>query len=524
MSAGTGTLVRAALRRDRWLVPAWSAGIAFLYWSQAVSIDGLYATQAELDRAAASMGTNSALVAMAGPARALDTVGGQVAWQATAFGAIAAGLMSMMIVVRHTRAEEESGRDELVRAGVVSRPAPVLAALLVAALANLVAGLATAVSLIAYPLPVADSVALGAGLALSGLVFTGVALVAAQLTSSARAAYGLTGVAIGVAYALRAVGDVGTPALSWLSPIGWYQAMQAFADLRWWPALLLLAASGACLALAAALLERRDIGSGLLAARPGPARAGRLLAGPVGLVWRLQRSSVAGWGAGLFLTGLAYGTIGDDVEDLLGESEAGAQMMTQGLGDPVAGFYATALLMLALLTSGFAVSSALRLGAEERAGHAELLLSTGLSRRRWALAHVAVTVAGVVVVLALGGLGTGVGYALVSADASAVTRYVAPALSYAAGVLVLSALARLVQALVPRWSALAWSPLLLAVVVMLFGDLLELPQPLQDLSPFEHLALAPAQDVAVGPLLVVLGVATLISVAAQLAFRRRDVG
>ena len=64
---------------------------------------------------------NAALIAMAGPARALNTVGGQVTWQATAFGAIVAGLMSMFLVGRHTRAEEESGRDELLRAAAVGR-------------------------------------------------------------------------------------------------------------------------------------------------------------------------------------------------------------------------------------------------------------------------------------------------------------------------------------------------------------------------------------------------------------------
>ena len=45
----------------------WSVGVALLYWSQAVSVDGLYATQAEFDRAAASMEGNAAFIAMAGP-------------------------------------------------------------------------------------------------------------------------------------------------------------------------------------------------------------------------------------------------------------------------------------------------------------------------------------------------------------------------------------------------------------------------------------------------------------------------
>ena len=49
-------------------------------------------------------------------------------WQSAAFGAIVAGLMSMFLVGRHTRAEEESGRDELLRAAAVGRHAPTAAA------------------------------------------------------------------------------------------------------------------------------------------------------------------------------------------------------------------------------------------------------------------------------------------------------------------------------------------------------------------------------------------------------------
>lgn len=523
-AAGTGTLLRTALRRDRWLVLWWSLGVSALYWSQAVGIDGLYATQEKLDTAAASMAGNTAMIAMAGPARALDTVGGQVAWQSSAFGAIAVGLMSMMVVVRHTRAEEEAGRDELVRAGAVGRLAPVLAALLAAVVANVAVGTLTALSLVLYPLAAADSVALGLGLALCGLCFTGTALVAAQLTASARTAYALAGLVVGVGYALRAVGDVGSPALSWLTPIGWYQAMHAFSGLRWWPVLLLLAATACSLVLATFLLHRRDIGSGLWAARPGPGRAGRWLASPLGLAWRLQRTSVLGWAAGLALTGLAYGTIGDDVEDLLGDSDATVELMTQGLADPVAGFYATALLMLALITSGFAISSALRPRAEEESGHAELLLSTAVSRGRWWAAYVVVTVVGVLLVMAAAGLGTGVGYALVTGRWAAVADYVVPALGYAPAVLVLSGVARLLHGVLPRWGALAWLPLVGAVAVMLLGPVLELPEGVRGLSPFHHLPPMPAEHLSIRVTMALLGVATLTSLTSRFALSRRDIG
>lgn len=532
--SGIGILLRSHLRRDRWMILWWCVGGTLLYWSQAVSVAGLYATQAEFDKAAAAMDDNAAFIAMAGPARALDTVGGQVAWQATAFGAVVAGLMSMFLIARHSRAEEESGRDELVRSTAVGRRAPLTAALAVALLANLLMGVLVTLSLLSVrpggssldglPLPVADSIGIGVGLTLCGWVLSGTALVAAQLTQSTRAMYGIAGAVIGAAYGLRAIGDVGNGALSWLSPIGWYQAMHAFSGLRWWPALIMVAAAVLTAATAYGVFGRRDIGSGLLADRPGPAGAGPGLRSGLGLAWRLQRGAVYGWSAGLFLTGLSYGSIGDSVEDLVGDSDF-AEAFGAGVTDNlVDGFYAYAIVQLALIACGFAISSTLRPRAEEDAGHGEVLLATGLSRRAWLGGHVLVTVAGTAAVLALGGLGLGIGYAATTGDGDAVLGLAWPVLPYLAPVLALSAIARLLYGLLPRGLVLAWLPLVLAVVVLIFGDLLQLPTWLQSLSPFEHLALVPAEDFAVTPVLVVAGFAALISAAAQVAFRRRDIG
>jgi len=521
---GAGVLVRAYLRRDRWMLVWWSVGGAVLYWSQAISVEGLYATQAEFDRAARAMEGNAALIAMAGPARALNTVGGQVTWQAAAFGAIVAGLMSMFLVGRHTRAEEESGRDELVRASAVGRRAPVTATVVELLLANALLGTLVAASLITVPLAAADSVALGVGAALSGTAFGGVALVAVQLTSTTRAAYGLTGAVMAAAYALRAVGDVGNEALSWLSPIGWYQRMYAFSGLRWWPALLLAALTVATVVAAYAVLARRDIGSGILAARPGPATAARRLGTPVGLAWRLQRGSVLGWALGLGFTGLAYGSIGDGAGDLIGDNQAAQQMMTAGAGDLVSGFQAVSMVTLALLTAGFAISSALRPRGEEDAGRVEPLLATATSRTRWLLGHVVVTVIGSVLVLAAAGLGMGAGYALVTGKDVAVLRLTWQTLTWLPAVLVLSGLTRLLHGLRPRLASLGWLGLGYAVVVLVLAEVLRFPDWLRDLSPFEHLALVPAVDFDPAGFAAVLAVATLLGLGGWFAFTRRDVG
>jgi ABC-2 type transport system permease protein len=524
---GFAVLLRTFLRRDRWHLLAWSIGVMFLFYSQAVSVEGLYPTQAEFDRAAAAMEGNAAFIAMAGPARALDTVGGQVMWQSAAFGCVLVGLMSMFLLGRHTRAEEESGREELLRSAPVGRFASLSAAAVTVLLANVLAGALTAASLVSFDLAVADSIALGIGLILCGWLFTGTALVAAQLTASTRSMYGIAGAVIGAAYALRAVGDVGSPVFRWLSPIGWYQSMHPYSGLRWWPALLLLAGAAVVGAAAYAVFLHRDVGSGVLAARPGPARAsGSLLAGPrtgIGLAWRLQRGSVIGWACGVFLGGLAYGSIGDGAGDIVGDSEVARDMFGASGADIVDGFYGTAILMLAVIASGFAISSALRPRHEEEATHAEVLLATALPRRGWLTGHTMVTVAGTVVVLAAGGLGLGLGYALVTGDGGAFGRLSLPMLAYAGPVLVMSGLARLLFGVAPRVVASAWLFLGFVVVVMLFGEVFQMPGWLVDVSPFSHLATVPAEDFRLVPVVVVLGVAAALTATAQLTLSRRDI-
>ena len=520
---GWSSFLRLFLRRDRWMILWWGVGVMLLYVSQAISVDGLYTTQAEFDRAAASMEGNAAFIAMAGPARALNTTGGQVFWQASAFGAIAAGLMSMFVVGRHTRAEEETGRDELLRATAVGRLAPSTAALITALVANVALGVLVAGSLALYGLAVADSVATGVGLTLCGWFFSATALVATQLVASTRAAYGLAGVVIAAAYVLRAVGDVGNGVASWLSPIGWYQAMHPFSGLRWWPALLLVAGTAVAAFVARRLFDRRDYGAGVYAARPGAARAAPYLAGGYGLAWRLQRAPVISWAAGMFVLGAVYGSMGNDVESLVGDSKTSQEMFLQGSSSIVDGFYATSMIMLALIVCGFAISSTLRPRGEEDAGHLEVVLATALPRTRWLLAHVAMTVAGTALGLLAAGLGLGAGYSLVTGTWGEFWRLSVPLLQYAPAVLVLSGVARLLYGVAPRLMVAAWLPLVLASVVMLFGDLLKIPQWLQDLSPFEHLALVPAEAVDWTAVVGVAAVALLLSVAGQLGFHRRDV-
>ncbi|MGH8827441.1 MAG: ABC transporter permease [Jiangellaceae bacterium] len=520
---GTRTLVRFFLRRDRLMIPVWVIGSVLLYVSQAASVEGLYPTQAEFDAAAAAMESNAAFIAMAGPARVLNTVGGQVAWQASAFGAIVAGLMSMFLIGRHTRAEEESGRDELIRSGVVGRHAPLTAALIVTTGANVLLGAAITASLVGYDLPVAGSVSLGAAAAAAGLVFMGVAALAAQITESARVVYGVTGAVIGISYVLRGVGDIGNGVLSWLSPIGWGQAMRAYADEIWWPLLISLGVAIVLVIGAVQLLDRRDAGAGLIQPKPGPERAGKRLSNEFGLAWTLQRGTLIGWAGGLFLAGLAYGSIGTNVDDIIGSTPGARESMAQAGGDLVDSFYSTTAMVIALIACGFAISATLRLRSEEAAGRVEPLLATRLSRWRWVASHLVIALGGTALIVGLGGLGTGIAYGITSSDASQVGRLFAASLVHIPAVWVLSAVAVAIFGLIPRLAFAAWAAMAFCVVVSMFGALLNLPQWVMNLSPFSHTPLLPSEAMALGPVLAVTLAAAGLIALGFVGFRRRDI-
>src|SRR6185436_13506107 len=166
---------------------------------------------------AAGITGNAAVVAVIGPVFDASSIGGLTAWRLGSLGATVIGLMSLLGVVRHTRAEEEAGRRELVGAAAVGRHAALAAALAATAAADLLLAALVAGGLVACGLPLAGSLALGASFATTGWLFAAIAAVAAQLVENARAASAIAGATLGVAYVARAVGDSGRGALSWLS-------------------------------------------------------------------------------------------------------------------------------------------------------------------------------------------------------------------------------------------------------------------------------------------------------------------
>lgn len=523
--AGARTLVRLILRREPVRVLVWIAAIPALVLLTAAGVKGLYSSQADLDEAAAASEDNAAAIAFNGPVQALDTLGGQVAFQIGSFGLVAVALMTIFTVGRHTRAEEEAGRTELVRAMAVGRHAPAAAATAVAAAMNLVVGTLVAAGLTGLALPVGGAVLFGASFAALGLFFAAFTLVIAQISENSRVVTGVCGAVLGAAYVVRAAGDIGDGTLSWFSPIGLAQKTRPFADARWWPLFVLLACAAALLAVAGAVAVRRDLGAGLVPPRPGPPAAKPALGRPFGLALRLQRGSLIGWSAGMFLTGFAYGWVADDVEDFVGDNEALREAIAQaGVTDLTDSYLARSLLTVALIGTGFAVQAVLRLRGEESDMRAEPVLAAPVSRGRWVMGHVAVALLGSVAVSASAGLGVGLPYAATTHDLGQVPKMLGAALAYTPAMWTFVGLTAALFGAAPRAAAAAWPVLVVCVVIGLLGQVLDFPGWFMWLSPFEHLPQLPAETASAAPLAATTALAAVLTAAGLAAFRRRDVG
>lgn len=132
---GATTIVRLILRQDRLRFAVWVLAMGLAPWGVASATASTYSTDAERLAFAGQVAANPAELATRGPVFAAS-IGGLTAWTFASSGVLIGGVLGILLVIRHTRAEEQAGRRELLGAGVLGRQAPLVAAMLVVAAGN----------------------------------------------------------------------------------------------------------------------------------------------------------------------------------------------------------------------------------------------------------------------------------------------------------------------------------------------------------------------------------------------------
>ena len=128
---GVGSLLRLAVRRDRVRLSVWMAVLTLMMVYAPNAIKLAYPEEAQRQARVNLMKTPAGII-LGGPMFGGNEtdLGAMMANELMLTMIVAASILSILTVIRHTRAEEESGAAELVMSSVVGRYARTYAALI----------------------------------------------------------------------------------------------------------------------------------------------------------------------------------------------------------------------------------------------------------------------------------------------------------------------------------------------------------------------------------------------------------
>jgi len=558
-------LTRFYLRRERSISTMW---ILILLVVVVGLVPGMYgAVGGEGFEELLHMLELPAMIAMVGPAYALasQTYGALYSNMMLLFTALTVGIMNIFLVIRHTRADEEQGRYEVVRSLPTGRLANLNATFLTATLVNV--ALSVLVGLGMFALGTDDmgfgaSMLFGASLGAVGLVFAAFAALFAQLSSNARGATSFSFAALILFYFLRAPGDmnadisagldVGEEITALLSPLGLVLRAQPYVGDYWWPIGILLGIAVVVALIAFRLNVVRDIDQGIIPARAGVADAARSLCSPLGLIFRLNRTAILLSLFGMFALGASYATILGGIDEFIATNEfyqslllgpaniefmvaagASTEEIVEALRTIVAaaGFTLTELFasmvnnIMALFGLVAVLLFVLRAKAEEKAIRTELVLATATSRVKYLGGYVAISFAVAVLIQLLLAVGLyAVGRTVLDDPGELSFRFLLEAaLVYVPAMWAMSGLTVLLIGVLPKAVGAIWAYFGYSFLVVFIGRLDIFPAWLQYTTPFGFVPQLPVDETNFLTLALLTVFAATVTVLGFLGYRRRDI-
>jgi ABC-2 type transport system permease protein len=475
---------------------------------------------------ARSFGPNKALRLFYGEPHDLLSVSGYTAWRVGGTLAIFAGVFGLFAAVRALRTEEDTGRLELVLAGIIARHTTYLAAIVATAAGILLLWVGEFTGFLIGGLPAGGSAYLALATVSVAPVFVGVGALSSQLAPTRRLALELGGAILALMFLLRVVADTASGAgwLRWLTPLGWAEQLRPFANPQPFVLLLPLATSVLLLALSARIALTRDIGTGTLPARDSAAPCLGLLSSPTAQALRSERTSLLVWASGVGVFSLILGVVSKSVSSAgipPGVQRELAKLGSGSIATPT-GYLAFVFVFFILVVSMFACAQIGAARHEEADGRLETLLALPVGRTHWLGGRLALAAGGACLISLTAGLLTWIGAASVGIHISLAQMLEAGANCLPVALLFLG-LAVLAYAIVPRASAaIAYGLVTVAFLWQLVAALLGVPKWLVDLTPFAHVGLVPTQPFRTGAATVMLAAAVGCVLAAIWVFRRRD--
>ncbi|PAV28254.1 ABC transporter permease [Virgibacillus profundi] len=527
---GTGKLTGLLLRQQRFKILIWLLGLILITLSVATAYPDMYTDEKSKQAFSLTM-DNPAMVAMLGSGYEgqdyLNSIGTLFAHEMLLFTAIAVAIMSILLVGRSTRADEEDGRTEMIHALPVGRLSYVSAAIIILIAVNVVLTLLIGLGLSVLGIEGINpesSFLYGAILGATGLVFGGFTAIFAQLAETSRGTTMLSFAVLIVAYLIRAVGDVSNESISLFSPLGWTVRTDVFAEDDWWSVFLSLVLSGVIIIIVFYLKSIRDLGSGFIPARGGRKYASSFLQTPIGLTLRLQLTNIISWGIGLFALGAAFGSILGDLETYFADIEFMQAFLTEEQGYTMTEQFIVLLMaIMSLIGTIPAVMTVLKLKGEENKNRTEYLYSRALSRTRLLGGYFLLAIVVSIMMQLLTAIGLWSAAATVMEEGLTLGTIFKSAFIYLPAMWVVVGLAVLMIGLIPKATGFVWFYVVYGFVVIYLNGILDFPEWVNNLSVYEHIPQIPVEEMDFMKITVLIIIAVILTFAGFLGYNRRDI-
>ncbi|MGO4890362.1 ABC transporter permease [Anaerobacillus sp. MEB173] len=523
----TAPLAAFIFRLDRIRILLWIIGLTFFTLIVPLSFMGLYGSQQERDVMAQTM-VNPAMTAMVGPGDLANyTIGAMTAHQMLLMTAAVVGLMSILLVARHTRGDEEDGRLEMIRSLPTGRLSYLNATLVVITGTCVALTLINGLGLYALGIESMDlegSLLYGVALGVTGLFFAGVTAIFAQLSESSRGTIGYSIAVLLIAYLVRAITDVSNESLSWISPLGWVTKAEVYSANNWWPIGLMFGASLLLFLTANYLNAIRDLDRGFLPSKPGRKYASSFLQSPIGLALRLQRTGLIAWAIGMFVLGASYGSVLGDLEAFFADNEMMMQLLQPAEGVTLTEqFIPMLMIVISLLATIPPVMAMNKLRGEEKKERIVHLLGRAVSRKKLLGSYLCIAIINGFVMISLAALGLWSAGTAVMEGGLSFAMIFGAALSYYPAMLVMISIAVFLIGVLPKFTNFIWFYVFYSFIVLYLGGLFQFSEWVGKMSPFGHVPQAPIEEFSIMTLMLLCMVAFVLFVIGFVGYNHRDI-
>ncbi|MDQ2087992.1 hypothetical protein RBH29_16305 [Herbivorax sp. ANBcel31] len=524
--ANNKTLLKLAIRRDRIKIPIWLLSI-FSVVTLITRVYGDFSVQdmKEITVMASTSPGMRLLIAPLSP-ESVGELGQFFLMRMSAIIAVLVAMMSIQLIIRHTRNNEETGCSELLSSTVVGRYSSLTSALILAIVSNIIVSILIALGLVLNGLSLEGSLVAGASFGALGILFSAIAGITAQLSESSRGSNGLSAIIIGVLFVLNSIGNVmGTVNVDgmgfesawavWISPLGWAQQMHPFDQNNWWILCFFIVSFILLTRIAFVLVNHRDVGRGILSARKGTPTAANWLKNPLGLTFRLQRISLASWIIALLFLGLIFGAASTEFGEIVEDMDAFPHLQR------TAEMFMFSLIgLIAAVVSIFTMLSILRIYSEENGGPLESVLSTAVSRTKIFLSYIVFSMLGTIAII--GSFSFGIALAS-EGNFSQGLEYIKAGLLQATAIIPIAGLIIAIYGLFPKVSkTISWLVVFTALMLgPFFGPMLNLSESVQKISPFSHIAVIPS-DISYMNVTILLTVGFVFAIIGIKSFNNRN--